>query len=500
MSNLILQRLRTWRESAALFTTDAIEMKSPNPGIPPGPSLQQMELLTKFGKSENKRITIRSGHGTGKDTATSWCILNFFFTRPYAKIICTAPTARQLSDVLWSELSKWIRRSKFANDVVIQKDKIYHKDAPKEWWIRAVSCNAKASKEEQAETLAGFHGDHMLIVVDEASGVPDPVFIPLEGAMTQEDNHILMIGNMTRNSGYFYDSHFHPKVSKQWLRLHWDSRKSTNVVDSMIRYFTDKYSEDSNIFRIRVAGEPPLEDETTLIPLSWAIQCVGNDVAIAEEEPLFLGVDVARYGEDASIILPRKGLKIFPWDEFRGMNTIDLAGRIAQNYSDLECSGIAVDEIGVGAGVADWLYKHVGHGTVFGVNVANKSTDIKKADRLRDELWLAVRDKCMKGLYSFPDIEVNRGGTKVNLGHELANELSIPTYKPTIQGGIKVESKKEIKARGYASPNIADALCLTEYFHNTAYRIWQTAKTKNKRRFQSKASSVRKSKLGWMTA
>ncbi len=127
-------------------------------------------------------------------------------------------------DILWSELSKWLRMSILKDEFVIQKDKMFHKEHPKEWWCRAVSPSVKATKEEQAETLAGFHGEHLLIVVDETSGVPDPVFIPLEGAMTQQDNHILLIGNMTRNTGYFWESHFHAELSKPWIKLHGDSR------------------------------------------------------------------------------------------------------------------------------------------------------------------------------------------------------------------------------------------------------------------------------------
>ena len=297
-------------------------------------------------------------HNTGKDACASWIVWWFLVTRAYAKVVCTAPTARQLGDILWSELAKWHRKSTFADEFVVQKDKIFQKDSPKEWWARAVSPSAKASKEEQAETLAGFHGDHLLIVVDEASGVVDPVYIPLEGALTQEDNRVLLIGNMTKNSGYFYDTHFHSTVNQQWTKLHWDSRKSTNVTKDMVEYFKTKYGEDSNVFRIRVMGEPPLDSERTLIPLAWAIQCIGNEVAVAEDEPLYLGVDVARYGEDSSIVLPRRGLQILPWEKFTGQNTIWLGGHINMLYQEMEADGLAIDEIGVGAGVVDWLHNN----------------------------------------------------------------------------------------------------------------------------------------------
>ena len=465
--SFIENKLKEWAKSPLIFIHDVFDWSQVEQD---GPSEQQMELFKSF--NSGNMITIRSGHGTGKDASAAMLILWFMCTRAYPKVVCTAPTARQLNDVLWSELSKWLRMSILQDEFVIQKDKMFHKDHPKEWWCRAVSPSVKATKEEQAETLAGFHGEHLLIIVDEASGVPDPVFIPLEGAMTQRDNHILLIGNMTKNTGYFWESHFHSELNKPWIKLHWDSRKSTNVKPDYPERMAIKYGIDSNVYRIRVLGDPPLEDERTLIPLHWAEQCIGKDIVVAEDEPLYLGVDVARYGEDKSIILPRQGLVIKPWETFQGMDTINLGGFILQTYEELEASGIAIDEIGIGAGVTDWLQK-LNRYNVFGVNVKRKSSNIEKFHMLRDELWIAVRDKCMKGQYSFPTGE---------LGEELCNELAMPLYSFNAHGGFKVESKREMKLRGKKSPNIADALCLTEYFHTIAARIWPAKGKKKKKK------------------
>jgi hypothetical protein len=190
MNKDALKKLKEWKASPLKFVVECVGG---------APSKQQIEALLLLPKT--KRLTIRSGHGCGKDCFCAWAILWFMTTRAYAKVVCTAPTAHQLSDILWSEISKWVRQSKVVDEFVIQKDKFFHKSSPKEYWARAVSPSVKASKEDQAETLAGFHGDHMLIVVDEASGVADPVFVPLEGALTQEDNMVILIGNPTKNTG-----------------------------------------------------------------------------------------------------------------------------------------------------------------------------------------------------------------------------------------------------------------------------------------------------------
>jgi len=482
LNSTVLQKLKEWKNSPLQFVKDCIQVT---------PSEQQVELLLAAGKE--KRITIRSGHGTGKDASVSWVILWFMTTRPYAKVVCTAPTARQLKDILVSEISKWLRQSTVADEFIIRKDIIFHREAPKEWWIRFVSPSVRATKEEQAETLAGLHADHLLIICDEASGIPDPTFIPLEGAMTQEDNRVILIGNMTKNSGYFYDSHFHATICKDWYKLHWDSRKSSRVKKEMPEYFARKYGVDSNVYRIRVCGDPPLQDENTLIPLWTVQQCIGNEFEVAEDEPLYLGVDVARYGDDSSIILPRKGLQVLPWETFRKLNTIDLAAFVNQTYQESDASGCGIDTIGVGGPVYDWLEKH-NLKNLYPVNVTNASSDMAKYHRLRDELWCRVRDKCALGLYSFPTQMVeSEMGKQESLGDQLANELAAPRYKFNAHGGILVESKKDMKARGIASPNIADALCITEYFYNTATRVFAKKKVESLdehlRRFRDSLSS-----------
>jgi len=486
----ILGRFKAWRESALLFAKEVIGVE---------PSAQQAELLSGIFKGGEKRHSVRSGHGTGKDAAASWAIWCFLSTRVNARVACTAPTGHQLRDVLWSELAKWYWKCPVLQDeFVMQKDKIFHRSAPDTWWCRAITVNVKASADEQAETLQGLHNEHLFLVVDEASGVPDPVFVPLEGAMTQEDNRVLLIGNPTRSSGYFYDTHFHKKLSGKWRKYHWDSRKSSNVSQEMVDYFADKYGEDSNVFQIRVAGNPPVEEEGVLIPLGWSRQCIGNEVSVGEEDPVYLGVDVARYGGDASVVLPRQGLKVFPWETFKGMNTIELADRIVDTFLAVDGKGVGIDGIGIGGGVCDYLYRHKGgRGFVTEVNVYNASTNKVRYRRLRDELWVRVREKCMKGLYSFPDQYVKYGGMDLHLGEWLCDELATPRY--SLDSGMwQIESKKDMKQRGIGSPNVADALCITEYFYEVAPRLWggKGEKGKKKRRFYGEKNRIERG--SWM--
>ncbi|MCK5015640.1 MAG: hypothetical protein KAS32_01095 [Candidatus Peribacteraceae bacterium] len=484
-NNGLLSRFKEWKHSPIAFVKDVIDVT---------PSAQQLEYLYKVARE--RRITIRSGHGTGKDASTAWVIMWFMCTRAFAKVVCTAPTARQLDDVLWSELSKWLRKSKVTDEFIIQKNKIFQKNNPKEWWCRAVSASARSTKEEQAETLQGFHGEHLLIIVDEASGVVDPVYIPLEGALTQEDNKVVLIGNMTKNKGYFYDSHFHNAISKRWCKLHWDSRDSTNVGADYPEYMLEKYGEDSNVFRIRVAGDPPTDDEKTFIPLSWAQQCIGVEYEDDPDAPLYLSIDVARYGEDKSIVLPRRGLIIKPWEEHQKMSTAELGGHVLADFREMKADGIAIDEIGVGAGTIDWLMKvPEAKRFVYGVNVANSSSDKKRYARLRDELWYRVREKCQQGMYSFPC----EGKAQRAMSEELCNELSSLHYEFNNNGAYVLEGKKQAKMRGVISPNIGDALAISEYFYDSAMSLFLTkAKVKAKKRKIEELDKQEQNEHSWM--
>lgn len=452
-----LNKMQEWQNSLPLFVDECLGAK---------PTNQQVGALKDF--QNTKMMSIRSGHGTGKDTFASWVILWYLTTKLYPKVPCTAPTGHQLRDVLWAEIYKWLRQSKVKDEFTWNNERIYLKAAKEEWFAVARSVNVRGSSEEQAETLAGLHADNMLFVVDESSGVPDPVYKPIEGALTTKGNQVLLIGNMTKREGYFHETHYNPALAKFWKRLHWDSRDSSRVSDEWVDYMREKYGEDSNVFRIRVMGEPPLSDENyqSVIPYDWAMACMDNDIGEpAKDEPKYIGVDVARFGDDSSVILPRTGLLIHPFHKFKGMNTIELGGYVNHIYNEEEARGIAIDEIGVGAGVTDWLMKHHDRGVVHGVNVSNSANDPERFHRLRDELWWTVREKCMKQSYSFPP------GAQ---GQELVDDLAAPTYE-IVESKIKVEGKKKMKARNVASPDVAEALLMTEYFGLNASRKWPTA-------------------------
>ena len=155
------------------------------------------------GKASRKLSTV-SGHGIGKSATCSWIVLWFLYSFYESQVPCTAPTAHQMHDVLWKELSLWISRIKddeVRNLYDWKSDYVRIKYAPAGWFARA-----RTSSKENTEAIAGVHADHVAVVVDEASGVPEQVFTTAQGALTSGNVLFIMISNGTQTMGYFFDS------------------------------------------------------------------------------------------------------------------------------------------------------------------------------------------------------------------------------------------------------------------------------------------------------
>jgi phage terminase large subunit len=469
-----------WSKNAELFVRQALKVKLI--------THQQRELLSVITKlvwakiklAEGKKLTdeerdlahkigvsVMSGKGNGKDAATAWCILWFLCCFPRALIPCTAPTAHQLRDVLWREINKW-RVGEDPSDAPIikdwvtwQTDKVYFTEAEgKEWYAIGRTANPKASEAEVAETLSGLHENYQMIVADEAAAVNDLVFKDLEGTLTRKCNFMLLIFNPTRDNGYAIDSQF--KYRDRWACLQWNSEDSELVTRESIQLKLEKYGRDSNFYRVTVLGQPPLVSSDTLIPYAWAIQAVEADLQPLPEDIEVAGVDVGA-GGDASIYLSRRGPKVYwPKQEDTPDSEI-LTGKLLGHIYDTEPRYVFVDKIGVGWGIYGNLKARIRNPqtTIIGVNVAELPAASERFHRLRDQLCWRVRELFEQREISIPD------------DPRLIGELT--TIKFTEPNGkIKIEAKKDMKARGLDSPNRFDALALTEYYRTENLRRMTT--------------------------
>lgn len=418
------------------------------------PTTQQLEAGRAI--VEKRRVSIRSGHGTGKSSFLSWCVIWFLSSYFPAKVPCTAPTSHQLEDVLWSEIAKWHRVMAsafpaFGGQFEWTAGAYRVKSAPNESF-----AVARTSRPERPEALQGFHSDHILFLIDEASGVADNVFEVAEGALSTDGAYVVMAANPTRQSGYFFDSHH--KMRSSWAALHWSGIDSPMVSREYIANMAKKYGEQSSVYKVRVLGEF-IGANDGVIPLELCVAAVSRDIAPIGGNIVW-GLDVARFGDDSTSLAKRQAnVQLEPVKEWWGKDLMQTCGLVKEEWDITAITGnrptaINVDVIGIGAGVVDRL-KELGL-PAFGINVAESeavNAGPRKYNRLRDELWFKSREWFEARNCVFCDDD------------DTIAELTGPSYSILSNGLLKVEGKDEMKKRGVKSPNRADAWNMT--FANT---------------------------------
>jgi hypothetical protein len=307
---------------------------------------------------------------------------------------------------------------------------------------------ARTASKDRPEALQGFHAENLMFILEEASGIDDIVFEVAQGALSTPGAKVIMCGNPTRLDGYFYRA-FHG-LRDRWHTMHVSSEDVPRA-RGHIEDVAAAYGRDSNIYRVRVLGEFPTEDDDTVIPLSLLEAAQHRQVERTGTMHIW-GVDVARFGDDRSALARRYGNTMtHPVKWWRNKDLMQTTGIIVQEWDRTpepeRPQAIMVDSIGLGAGVVDRL-KEEGL-PARGVNVAEQSSARDEYQRLRDELWFKVRDWLdAKDCHMAKD-------------DDLSAELATVRYDINSSGKIKVEGKDEMKKRGVRSPDLADAFCLT---------------------------------------
>jgi hypothetical protein len=412
---------------------------------PPRPTSQQASLLNAVSVPDSA-TAVRSGHGTGKSTALAWLILWFVSVFGDCKVPCTAPTLHQLEDVLFAEVRKWADTMHPALRKALKISTLKVEVVGEEKTRFAV---ARTARKENPDALQGFHATNILIIVDEASGVPEPIFNVLEGALSTKGARVALTGNPTRNSGYFFES-FH-KHAKMWTCLHFDSRKSPRASAEYNSKMLEKYGVDNDIFRIRVAGEFPNASERQLITMSMVESAQNRhlDEKQYKHAPIIIGCDPAWYGSDRSVVYLRQGLYAKKLFAGRDVDNMWLAGFVNEQWDIYGADACFID-MGWGAGVVDRL-KQLGKKPVH-VAFGGRATKHEEYHDKRAEMWWTMRDWLHEAGGCIPEHD------------ELKTDLTAPEYAFTAKSKKALESKDEIKKRGLDSPDEGDALALTFAF------------------------------------
>lgn len=353
----------------------------------------QCEVMAKLDEGQ-RRLCIPTGHGPGKTALDAWMAIHFLLTRYPCKVIVTAPSSSTLEDGLFAEIAMWVGRLPTAIQhlVEVKTDRVELRTSPKNAFI-----TARTSRAEKPEALAGIHADHVLLIPDEASGIPDEVFSAGQGSMSASTAITMMTGNPTRATGYFADA-IRNEAGIWWVRevsvlevvgKH-PNAPSQEFVDEMKAI----YGEDSNTYRYRVLGKLPLSDDDVLIPRALVDPALTRDVAPSTNAPMYWGLDVARLGRNESALAKRRGNHMpEPVQLFRGLDTMQTCGRIKAMYDGCKPEDkpaeILIDGIGLGAGVVDRL-RELGLPAV-GINVSERKSHDNAYFNLKAELWYTAR-------------------------------------------------------------------------------------------------------------
>lgn len=426
------------------------------------PDEQQAAILRSV--AQNPMTTVRSGHGIGKSAVEAWVVIWFMMTRPYPKIPCTAPTQHQLYDILWAEISKWKRNNPtLEKELIWTKEKIYLKGHQEEWFAVARTATTP-------DALQGFHAENVLYIIDEASGVKDAIFEPVLGALSTAGARLLMCGNPTQLQGFFYESH--TKNRAAYSAFHVDGRKSSRVSQEYVDRIIRMYGEDSNVFRVRVAGDFPLAEDDVFIPLYLVEKSIMTEFSPRKNPNILrIGCDVARFGDDKTVIGTRVDEKVTIEKKRNGQDTMKTADDIVMLYYDLlkRYPGykdeiiITVDDSGVGGGVVDRLRQI-------------KRNDPKRFEqmsilpiifgqRIKHRYYhdsTTFMMSVVKDLLSPTDEDGNEKPIELILPNDedLVAQLSTRKYALTENSKVKVESKDAMKKRGMPSPDEADCVLL----------------------------------------
>jgi len=428
----LVERFAAYKQDPVLFVKEMFCVT---------PTAQQEQLLRAIAKPGAK-VSVRSGHGTGKSTAASWCIAWFLFTHRNAKVPCTAPSSHQLSDILWAELAKWRNElpQAFKDQLYVGSDHAYIVGRKETQF-----AVARTSRPEKPEALQGFHADNLLFVVDEASGVAEQVFEVAEGALSTAGARVLMLSNPTQTTGYFFRSQNRDK--HKWTCLHFSSRESPLVDATYCQDMDEKYGPDSDIVKVRVDGNFPSTSILQLISTKLVMDAMNRLQHQAEyrHAPVVMGADVAYYGDDRCSLYRKQGLSAWKVWSGRDVSTTQFATIIAQNQQKFGAAVTFSDITGVGAGVYDTL-KVLGTKTI-GIYPGQAAINPNKFLNRRAEMWWEVKEW------------LEQGGC-LEYDEELLTDLTGPQYFYTGTGKIQLEAKDDMKKRGLASPDLGDGLAL----------------------------------------
>lgn len=443
-----IQNLRAWAESPLLFVREVFQVE---------PDPWQVEVLLEAGKPGRKRIAMKACAGPGKSALLAW--LGWHRLSCYAghgehpKGAAVSVTADNLRDNLWAEMAKWQTRHPFLLEAFTwTKTRIEAKNHPETWFLSFRAFAKGADPEAVGRTLSGLHSRFPFYLIDESGDIPPQLARSAEQGLTDcEDGLIATAGNPTSHEGLLYA--VCTTGRGQWFVCTItgdpdDPRRSPRVDAEWARQQIEQHGRDNPWVQAYILGQFPSGSINALLSLDEVEAAMRREYRVDAYDwaQKRLGIDVARFGDDRTVIFPRQGLKAFPPTVMRVQRTTEIAARVAQIHQDFRSEVDFVDDTGHwGHGVIDNLLAS-GMGNPIGIQFHGPAANPRYRNK-RAEMWFELAEW------------IKRGGAIPHIP-ELVGELTGPTYT-FVNGKLALEDKDQVKKRIGRSPDLADALALT---------------------------------------
>lgn len=442
---LVAERIADWRADPRKMVAELWPHVTPDPW--------QSEVLRAF--ATEPQIAMKACKGPGKTTTLAWCGWNFLLTRPHPKGAASSITGDNLYDGLWTELAMWRGQSAggILDDLFGQNtDRIFLKSAPETWWLSARTWPKTADAQAQASSLAGLHARHIFILLDEVSDYPTGILVTAQAIASTKDTEarLVVAGNPTRAEGPLWT------ICQTAARSDWyvvvitgdpdDPQRSPRIDVEWARKLIALWGREHAWVKVNVLGEFPDRPFDKLFSADELERCVRRAPRpeLYSREARILGVDVAYFGDDRSVFQPRQGPVAFPAKVYRKQDTMYLAEELARAYERWPFQVAFIDLTGIGAGTHDRA-KQLGV-PIVGIYPGGGAAE-ERFENKRAEIWFRTADWVKDA--AIPN------------DPELIAELCAPSYKISKKGRLQLEAKEDLKKRGLASPDKADALTLT---------------------------------------
>lgn len=443
-------KLQRWARDPLDFVVNELHVAEPD-------TFQVEGLRIVADPAHDLRLALKACKGPGKSAFLAWVGLWFLVTRMHAKIGATSITEGNLNANLWPEFSKWGMRSEFCREALnFGTSRISMKLEPALAFIDKRAWPKSGDPEAQANALAGWHGDYVMWLADESGGYPQGVMVAMEAIFSScIEGKLIQSGNPTHTTGPLYRACTTDRDLWHVLTITGDPddpRRSKRIDLKWAKQQIAQYGRDNPWVMVNVLGQFPPASINSLLSVEEVDAAMRRHIPRSSYDfaQKRLGVDVARFGDDRSVIFPRQGMASFRPVVMRNARTTAIAARVMMarnNWAKQGTSDILtfVDDTGHwGHGVIDQL---IAAGVpVIPVIYSDRAISPRYKNR-RAEMWLKGAD------------HLKAGGALPYLP-EMVAELTEPTY--TFVGGqFLLEEKDQVKARIGRSPDLADGYMQT---------------------------------------